>query len=196
MSCRRYVSNKDLFNSWTDAAKQLDISRFALGGNAPAMANRFAVEGCSVLLGSKMSTDAAKLLRTGIKLASNATSDQVDDIHLILEYDKGEKWGEFESPRGNRLIVHSDYSNLIMESLSDFIAEVVTFKPNLVVVSALQMMDNFPFDQNVRSKKINEIKNFLISLPKSTLVHFEMASIVEEKFLKEIIYELLPNGCG
>jgi len=192
LSSRRYVSDKDLFSSWTDAAKQLDVSRFVLGGNAPAMANRFAIEGCSVLLGSKMSTEAAKLLRTGIELASNSTSDQVDDIHLLLEYDKGEKWGKFDSPRGNRLIVHSDYSNLMMESLSDFIAEVVTFEPNLVVVSGLQMMDNFPFDQNIRSKKINEIKNFLISLPKSTLIHFEMASIVEEKFLKEIIYELLP----
>ena len=190
---RRYVSDRNLFNSWTSAAEKLDVSRFALGGNAPVMAKRFAIEGCSVLLGSKMSARAAKNLHSDIVLASNATSDQVDDIHLLLEYDKDEKWGKYVSPRGNRLIVHSDYSNLMMESLSDFIAEVVTFKPNLVVVSGLQMMDNFPFELDIRSRKINELKNFLISLPLSTLIHFEMASIVEEKFLKEIIYDLLPN---
>jgi len=26
-----------------------------------------------------------------------------DDIHLILEYKKGEKWGRYEAPRSNRL---------------------------------------------------------------------------------------------
>jgi len=26
-----------------------------------------------------------------------------DDIHLILEYKKGERWGEYEAPRSNRL---------------------------------------------------------------------------------------------
>jgi len=25
-----------------------------------------------------------------------------DDIHLIMEYKQGEKWGEFEAPRSNR----------------------------------------------------------------------------------------------
>jgi len=25
-----------------------------------------------------------------------------DDIHLIMEYKKGDKWGEYEAPRSNR----------------------------------------------------------------------------------------------
>lgn len=28
--------------------------------------------------------------------------DGVDDIHLILEYKTGEKWGTYEAPRANR----------------------------------------------------------------------------------------------
>jgi len=30
-----------------------------------------------------------------------------DDIHLILEYKKGEKWGKYEAPRSNRLEKHA-----------------------------------------------------------------------------------------
>lgn len=182
-----------MFSEWVENAKHLKMSRNALGGNAPVMANRLAREGCSVLLGAKMSDEAAKHLHSGVQLASNATPNHRDDIHLIMEYDKGEQWGRYVAPRANRFIVHSDYSNLMLESLSEFIMEVVTFQPNLVVISGLQMMDNFPFDIQIRSRKIQELKAFLVSLPKSTLVHFEMASLVEEYFLKEIIRELFPH---
>ena len=36
---------------------------------------------------------------------SVVAGDQVeeDDIHLILEYKKGEKWGKYKAPRSNRL---------------------------------------------------------------------------------------------
>ena len=52
---RQYVSNEKAFSEWVENAKQLEMSRNALGGNAPVMANRLAREGCSVLLGMKMS---------------------------------------------------------------------------------------------------------------------------------------------
>ena len=182
-----------MFSDWVEHARHLEMSRNALGGNAPVMANRLAREGCSVLLGAKMSGEAAKQLHNGVRLAGNITTDHHDDVHLIMEYDKGEQWGRYEAPRANRFIIHSDYSNLMLESLSDFILEVVTFQPNLVVIGGLQMMDNFPFDLEIRSRKIQELKTFLMSLPKSTLVHFEMASLVEEFFLKEIINELFPH---
>jgi len=182
-----------VFSDWVENAKQLKISRSALGGNAPVMAKRLAMEGCSVLLGAKMSEETVKYLHSGVQLAGNVTADHDDDMHLILEYDKDEQWGVYKAPRANRLIVHSDYSNLMLESLSDFILEAVIFQPNLVVIGGLQMMDNFPFDTKIRSAKIQELKNFLMLLPKSTLVHFEMASLVEELFVKEIINELFPH---
>ena len=190
---RRYVSDQSVFTDWVERAKHMKISRNALGGNAPVMANRLAREGCSVLLGAKMSKEAASQLHGGVQLAGNTTMEHRDDIHLIMEYDKGERWGNYEAPRANRFIIHNDYSNLMLESLDDFVLEVITFQPNLVVIGGLQMMDNFPFDLEIRSRKIQELKAFLLSLPPSTLVHFEMASLVEEFFLKEIISELFPH---
>ena len=58
-------------------------------GNAPVMANRLAREGCSVLLGAKMSGEAAKQLHNSVRLAGNLTTDHRNDVHLIMEYDKG-----------------------------------------------------------------------------------------------------------
>ncbi len=68
-----------------------------------------------------------------------------DDIHLILEYRREETWGQYTSPRANRFIVHSDVNNPTVSSLEDFGDALPGFKPDLLIVSGLQMMDNFPF---------------------------------------------------
>jgi len=48
---------------------------------------------------------AVKMVIVCIFLCCNIVAGDVveeDDIHLILEYKKGEKWGKYEAPRSNR----------------------------------------------------------------------------------------------
>jgi ADP-dependent glucokinase len=50
-----------------DIASRIEGSHFALGGNAPVMAKRFAVEGCEVLLAAKMTPKLQESLPEGVR---------------------------------------------------------------------------------------------------------------------------------
>jgi len=156
------------------------------------MADRFALEGWQVLLGAIMKEATIRRLHKSIRVAGNASISAQDDVHLILEYDLGSTWGPFTSPRANRYIIHSDKSNMMLESLDPFLDALQMYDPSLVVVGGLQMLDNFPFEPNLRTEKLKKLQRMLVSLPKTTKVHFEMASFTEEKFLRELMTYVLP----
>lgn len=50
-----------------DIASRIKGSHFALGGNAPVMAKRFALEGCDVLLAARMTPKLQESLPEGVK---------------------------------------------------------------------------------------------------------------------------------
>lgn len=157
------------------------------------VARRFAMEGWQVLLGAKMNPDTAqRKLHPSVSVAGNATDSAQNDIHLLFEFDLGGVWGPYTAPRANRFIVHNDYSNMMLESLDSFIESLESFRPELVVVSGLQMLDNFPLDKTIRSNKLRQLQQALSSLPASVKVHFEMASITEEKLLEELLEYVIP----
>ena len=157
------------------------------------VARRFAMEGWQVLLGAKMNPDTAQhKLHPLVSVAGNATDSAQNDIHLLFEFDLGDVWGPYTAPRANRFIVHNDYSNMMLESLDSFIESLESFQPELVVVSGLQMLDNFPLDKTIRSNKLRQLQQALSSLPASVKVHFEMASITEEKLLEELLEYVIP----
>ena len=156
------------------------------------MAKRFAMEGWSVLLGAHMQPSTTRKLHPQISTTANASVQDIEDVHLILEYNLGDQWGKYVAPRANRFIVHSDYSNMMLETLDDFIRSLSSFHPSLVVISGLQMLDNFPQNVDIRTQKLKQLKNALISLPASTKVHFEMASFTEEQFVKDLLQYVIP----
>ena len=186
------MSSKEAFGKWCEVAKLLNNSRTVIGGNAPVMAQRFALEGWNVLLGSMMKDSTARMMPGGVHVVGNVSKGTWEDIHLILEYGLGEKWGPYVSPRANRYIIHSDYSNMMLESLDPFSSLLKSFNPSLVVVSGLQMLDNFPYEPEIRTNKLQQLSQMLSGLPRRTKVHFEMASITEEGLMRELMEYVLP----
>lgn len=183
-AAERFVSNNTLFKELTDTAFAMSDHKSILGGNAPVMARRMANEGAEVLLGARFTKELRESLPEAVKVVGNDLD--VNDIHLLMEYKSGDKWGRFTSPRANRLIVHSDESNPYIETLEGFEAEIKKFKPAALVVGGLQMLDNFPFEEGERMQRLLKLKNLLASTPKKTSIHFEMASFTDEELLKEI----------
>lgn len=88
-----------------------------------------------------------ELLPSGIKLAGDIVND--DDIHLVLEYKSGEVWGPFTAPRANRYILHNDQNNPKISSLELFDEVLRDFKPRLLVISGLQIMDSHKFVKGI-----------------------------------------------
>ncbi|KAG5441840.1 ADP-dependent glucokinase [Clonorchis sinensis] len=194
---------------------------WALGGNAPVMAVRLAREGAEVSLAARLSPMELEQLPRGITplmapAAFGLPEIPEDDIHLIMEYDAGEQWGPFVAPRANRYIVLHDQENPRLSGLWPGLLDTWQSKvakqpsgsafsdassqhsksvfPDLVVVSGLQVMDNWAAGntQDVRQSRLVELQNFLSQLPSETLVHFEMASFVNQTFASDMVRKLMP----
>ncbi|XP_005106725.1 ADP-dependent glucokinase [Aplysia californica] len=184
-AAERYIANDTFFDELVEAASKIPGHRWMLGGNAPAMARRFALEGLDVLLGARVALSVVDGLPDSVKVIGETLPKS--DVHLLMEYDRNDKWGKYVSPRGNRLIVHSDNVNPYIDGMEAFIEEVVKFQPSLVVIGGLQMMDGFPYEKGVRQARLQKLRDFLKEIPRSTHIHFEMASFADEGLLNEII---------
>lgn len=191
-AAERFCTKDEVFEELVKEAEKIPDHRVALGGNAPVMAKRFAMEGADVLLAAKMSDE----FRTNIHPSIKVTGDniEVDDIHLILEYKRNERWGKWQSPRANRFIVHSDRNNPTLSSVESFDEPLTKFKPNLLVVGGLQMMDNYPFAEGERQARLQKVKMQMEAQPSTTRVHFEMASFVDETLLQDLTSLVIPHA--
>jgi len=192
-AAERFCPNDELFEKLVNTAYDVKDHRVALGGNAPVMARRFALGGADVLLAAKMSKSFNEDSHESIKVTGEDILD--DDIHLILEYKRNEVWMDLQSPRANRFIVHSDRNNPTISSLEGFEAPLAEYKPDLLVVSGLQMMDNYPFAEGEREARLKKVMLQMQaqSLTK-TRIHFEMASFVEDSLFEEITETVIPNA--
>uniref|UniRef100_A0A3P8W644 ADP-dependent glucokinase 2 n=1 Tax=Cynoglossus semilaevis TaxID=244447 RepID=A0A3P8W644_CYNSE len=157
----RFMLNETLFSELVESSRDLPGNRWSVGGNAPVMAARMAAEGCEVLLGGSFSPDFTDVLSQHITVTGNTVEEP--DIHLILEYPSGASWGQYTARRAN-YIIHSDDHNPYLASMEEFGKNLEDFKPDLMVVGGLQMMDNFPLGMNEQ-----ELPNLLSLLKGSNI---------------------------
>lgn len=199
-AAERYTKNKDLFNQLLSLAKKQPSANWELGGNSCIMGTRFLLEKMEVLLGATMSEKQKGLLINGFDMVDfTPPKGYKDDVHIIIEYKTGDTFGDLTATRANRYILHSDIHSPMISSLE--LLDVNSYSPNLFVVSGLQMLDNFPFpDPSIRSERIVKVKEKMSKVDKSTLIHFEMASYVEDRLLSDITQHVLPYtdsiGCN
>ncbi|XP_019935586.2 ADP-dependent glucokinase [Paralichthys olivaceus] len=191
-AAERFMLNDTLFNELVEASRDLPGNRWAVGGNAPVMAGRMATEGCDVLLGGSFSPEFTEVLSQHITVAGNIVEEP--DIHLILEYPSGARWGHYTSRRANRYIVHSDDHNPYLASMEEFAEKLEDFQPDLVVVGGLQMMDSFPFQSGEREALLSRLADLLSSSSPQIGVHFEMASFVEESIMEDLLHYVIPHA--
>jgi len=181
----------ELLKQLVTVAEKVNGSRWAAGGNAPVISNRFDKEGFTkVYVGAPMSHRFNELYPSKLNFVGDETLE--DDIHLILEFKVGDIWGNYTVRRANRFIVHSDHNNPYIKSLDNFANTIKEVNPRLVVVGGLQMLDNFPFKDNDRENRMSSLKNVLKDIPESTLIHFEMASFAEVEMMKSILDNIFP----
>ncbi|EFN70698.1 ADP-dependent glucokinase [Camponotus floridanus] len=189
-AAERYMANRTLFDELVSKARSFSSSYSTIGGNAAVMAMRFAREGCDVTFAAKLT----KSLHQMIPQVINVVGGEVkrDDIHLILEYKHGEVWGPYSSARANRYIIHNDMNNPLISSFNAFDKILRTYDPDLLVISGLQMMDNYPFQEGERKNLLLNVKKQMLERLSSTKIHFEMASFAEDKLLFELCDLVVP----
>ncbi|XP_058126715.1 ADP-dependent glucokinase [Anopheles ziemanni] len=193
-AAERFTANREMFLELVQRAKKSPSVQhhWALGGNAPVIGTRMAIEGANVILGAKMSSKLKTHLKEEVHLTGSLIED--DDIHLILEYNTGDTWGDLVSPRANRYILHNDHHNPFLSSLEEFDEPLRNFQPDLFIVSGLQMMDNYVYPPGVREARLEKVRQQMQAQSRhpQTLIHFEMASFVELELLQLLRHKVLP----
>lgn len=151
-----------------------------IGGNASIMAFRAGQEGCKAYLSSPLTLSLLDYFPSGLSLL-NPLVDKAD-IHLVLEYKEGEKWGSFRAPRTNRFYLNHDIENLKVDVLRG-LNEIEPDSVDMYIFGGLQLIQNLDY------------KEFLANLVKLNQkarnshkpTHVELADFQNPEFYDDLI---------
>uniref|UniRef100_A0A6B2L6Q5 ADP-dependent glucokinase n=1 Tax=Arcella intermedia TaxID=1963864 RepID=A0A6B2L6Q5_9EUKA len=184
----RFIENNQLCTQIIQKAQSLEDISYHNGGNAALMGMKFLSQGADVLLGGAVGEHTKPLLPPNIRIANQ---EGHDEIHLILEFSRGERWGELTAPRDNRLIVHCDYTNSRLNVLEEFHSALASFQPELVVITGVHLLERE--DPSFRTKRLQTIVSEIKKVNKEAPVHFELASNSDIGFISEVGSTILPH---
>eukprot|EP01128_Nolandella_sp_AFSM9_P006060 TRINITY_DN3050_c0_g1_i1.p1 TRINITY_DN3050_c0_g1~~TRINITY_DN3050_c0_g1_i1.p1 ORF type:complete len:571 (-),score=189.31 TRINITY_DN3050_c0_g1_i1:95-1627(-) len=168
------------------------------GGNALMMAHNFHFEGSQLLFGFTPGPVLHKELeKAGLKIPLHKNQKNEDSFHFVLEYRKGDKWGELTAPRSNRVIVHCDRLNSKLLDQDYFAAtidrEQTKGSPfDLVILSGLNLLEKEV--ATYRRSKLEDLRVKLINkVQAATPIHVELSSFSDDEFLEDIAFEILTR---
>lgn len=124
-------------------------------------------------------------------IQTNAPLTSREEIHIIMEYSKGEEWGGAQATCANRVIISHDKENSELTSLDEFESSLNSFKPGVVVFTGAHMLDGQP--EELWKQKIVDIVHVLKKIPRKTVVHFELATIGNLQFMSHLVENILPH---
>lgn len=177
----KYLVEKSLLH-----AKIMD-----LGGNGAIMALRAFQEGVEVLLGCSLDEKSFKdLFGSKVKLVSPVEKNMTD-IHLVLDFFKGEKWGNLTCPRSNRFYLNHDTINTKLKLLDPFHKMIKEFSPNIIAIGGLHLFNDLP-EEKVHDV-FRSIRNHLIVDKEHAKVHLEMGSFSNEMIVHALIQNMFPH---
>lgn len=119
------------------------------------------------------------------------TAKSQDEVHMILEYPKGERWGPVQSSCANRVIYSHDVSNSKLVALESFEKTLKTFRPDLIVLSGAHLLDGQP--EAIWRSRLQDIAALLDSIPHSTPVHWELATVGNLQYFYHLADTLFPR---
>jgi ADP-dependent phosphofructokinase/glucokinase len=201
-AAERLMSNaqaEEIFGKVVAAANNDPKARLRVGGNAALMATSLAKFGCNVHLGGPIGSTLAKRLETGIQFTStNVTKDMkdvIDPIHLILEFQKGQRLGDMVAPRANRYILVHDPLNARLaglEPLRDYLRLHTNVQQyDVFVASGLNQLEALATPE-LRSERLRAVRSAIQELPMTLPVHLELASMTDTTFLQSMASTMFP----
>ena len=167
-AAERFVETAELFQEIVELAQsQSQRVEYKTGGNAALMATALAGQSCQcqVLLGGLVGPQLRALLAPSISTVAAHTEGEssTDAIHLILEYSRGEVWGDVTTPRHNRfIVVHDEYNaNMVgLEGLAEQVQEEEPF--DVFVASGLNQLEGL--EPATRNSRLSAVASHLQDL--------------------------------
>ncbi|XP_005000125.1 ADP-dependent glucokinase isoform X3 [Cavia porcellus] len=186
-AAERFFSDGETFHDIAHVASELPGAQHYVGGNAALIGQKFAANSdLKVLLCGPVGPKLHELLDDNVFVPPESLQE-VDEFHLILEYQAGEEWGQFKAPHANRFIFSHDISNGAMNALEVFMSSLEEFQPDLVVLSGLHMMEGQSSD--IQRKRLLEVVTSIADIPTGVPVHLELASMTNRELMSSIMQQ-------
>ncbi|XP_074088769.1 ADP-dependent glucokinase isoform X2 [Macrotis lagotis] len=195
-AAERFFSDEEAFHNISQIASALPGAQHYVGGNAALIGQKFAANSdLKVLLCGPVGPKLHQLLDDNIVVPPESMQE-VDEFHLILEYQAGEQWGQLTAPNANRFIFSHDLSNGAMNMLEVFVSSLEEFQPDLVVLSGLHMMEGQ--SKEIQEKRLLEAVISISDIPTDIPVHLELASMTDRELMSSIMLQVFPlvNSLG
>ncbi|XP_042553368.1 ADP-dependent glucokinase isoform X1 [Dipodomys spectabilis] len=186
-AAERFFSDQEAFHTIAQAASESPGAQHYVGGNAALIGQKFAANtDLQVLLCGPVGPKLHELLDDNIFVPPESLQE-VDEFHLILEYQAGEEWGPFKAPHASRFIFSHDLSNGAMNALEVFVSSLEEFRPDLVVLSGLHMLAGR--GEELQRKRLLEVVNSLSDIPAGVPVHLELASMTDRELMRSVVHQ-------
>ncbi|XP_073657326.1 ADP-dependent glucokinase isoform X3 [Tursiops truncatus] len=189
-AAERFFSDKETFHNIAQIASEFPGAQHYVGGNAALIGQKFAANSdLKVLLCGPVGPKLHELLDDNVFVPPESLQE-VDEFHLILEYQAGEEWGQLKAPHANRFIFSHDLSNGAMNMLEVFVSSLEEFQPDLVVLSGLHMMEGQ--SKEFQRKRLLEVMTAISDIPTGIPVHLELASMTNRELMSSIVHQAAP----
>ncbi|KAM9714896.1 ADP-dependent glucokinase isoform 4-T4 [Dama dama] len=186
-AAERFFSDKETFHDIAQIASEFPEAQHYVGGNAALIGQKFAANSdLKVLLCGPVGPKLHELLDDNVFVPPESLQE-VDEFHLILEYQAGEEWDQLKAPHANRFIFSHDLSNGAMNMLEVFVSSLEEFQPDLVVLSGLHMMEGQ--SKEFQRKRLLEVVTSLSDIPTGVPVHLELASMTNKELMSNIMHQ-------
>ncbi|XP_072807192.1 ADP-dependent glucokinase isoform X3 [Vicugna pacos] len=187
-AAERFFSDKEAFQDIAQVASEFPGAQHYVGGNAALIGQKFAANSdLKVLLCGPVGPKLHELLDDNVFVPPESLQE-VDEFHLILEYQAGEEWGQLKAPHANRFIFSHDLSNGAMNMLEVFVSSLEEFQPDLVVISGLHMMEGQ--SKEFQKKRLLEVVTSISDIPTGVPVHLELASMTNRELMSSIVHQV------
>lgn len=185
-----FIENEEDFQYLVN--KSISLAKIKdLGGNAAVMALRGFQENIDILLGCSLDKYFYEELFGGkVKLVS-PVEENMTDIHLVLDYFEGEKWGNLVCPRSNRFYLNHDKVNTKLTLLEPFHEEIKKFSPDIIAVGGLHLYNDY--SKEIIDKSFSSIKKHLEIDKFHSKIHLEMGSFSNEYIVEALVKNILTN---
>lgn len=185
-----FIKNQTLFNEIIHKIfNNKDIKYFtSFGGHSLHMASRASLEGCKAFLSSYITQEETKILKSldSKNLIEIHKIGNDSDIHLVMEYNKGEKYGNYTSPRANRFYINHDVYSSNLDSLETHHKIAVENEVKLHAVAGFQLMNNLPYEKAIA--RLETVRNYWINASKNhETIHVEMAAFNGNPFYSYLV---------
>ncbi|CAG5133393.1 unnamed protein product, partial [Candidula unifasciata] len=192
-AAERSFTDEPVYKKIIQAAQTLNKVEHFVGGNAALMAKKAAslFPGLEIHFVGPVGPQLENMMPTTVKIPVSCRIPQ-DEVHLIMEYKVGEKWGTSAAPVANRFITSHDESNAKIIMLEPFFESLSIFQPDLIILSGLQIMDSQA--PEFFQQRLDKVVSLLQQVPASVPIHLELASMANKDFVRQIISKVFLHG--